>query len=109
MHGLRDRPLGKIAILAVVLLAAFLVSRSCGETRTDVSQAEATEIARAQIDFEPNDVRVRLQKRGIDSQPFWLVGLGVKRSDGCYERAVSVVVHANTGAIEEVRYAPATC
>ena len=105
-RALRDRPLGKLAILAAVLLAAFLVSRSCGDTRTDVSQDEAVVIAKAQVDFEPNDVRVRLQKRGFNSQPFWLVGLGVKGPDGSYEQAINVVIDAETGAVEEVRQAP---
>jgi Peptidase propeptide and YPEB domain len=103
---LRDRPLGRFAILAAVLLAAFLVSRSCGETRTDVSQEQAVAIAKAQVDFEPDDVRIRLQKRGVVSKPFWLVGLGIKEADGSYSQAVNVLIDAETGSVEEVRQAP---
>jgi hypothetical protein len=50
-RGLRDRPLGKIALFAAVLVAAVLVSRTCGATEADVSQDEAVEIARTQVDF----------------------------------------------------------
>jgi hypothetical protein len=92
-------------LLAAVLVAALLVSRSCGETSADVSQDEAVAIAEAQVDFEPNDVKVRLQKRGFNSRPFWLVGLGLKGADGGYEQAVNVLIDASTGAVEEVRRA----
>jgi len=81
---------------------ALLVARSCGSSETEISQDQAVAIARQQIDFEPNDVRVRFQKRGFNSQPFWLVGLGIKRADGTYERAVNVLINAQTGEVAAV-------
>ncbi len=68
-----------------------------------MSQEQAITIAKQQVDFEPNDVRVRFQKRGLNSEPFWLVGLGIKRADGTYERAVNVLVDADTGEVAEIR------
>jgi hypothetical protein len=72
---LRDRPLFKIGAVLVVLLAAFLVSRSCGAVGDEISQDQAVEIAKGQLDFEPDQFQVRLFKKGIDSHPYWAVSL----------------------------------
>ena len=58
-----------------VLLLAFLVSKSCGSTGDEVSQAEAVETARAAIDFEAEHHQIRLFKKGLDSHPYWGVSL----------------------------------
>jgi uncharacterized membrane protein YkoI len=102
-RALRDRPLGRALILALVIVAAVLVARSCGKTETKVSKEQAIEIARQQVSFEPDQVNVRLLKRGFQSQEVWLVGLGQKRPDGTYVTATSVLVDANTGQVLEVR------
>jgi hypothetical protein len=98
-RALRDRPLGKALILAAVLVAALLVSRSCGKTETEVSQEQAVAIARDAIAFDANYVQVRFQKRGLNSRPYWLVGLADRAADGSYEEYVSVLVDAQTGEI----------
>jgi Peptidase propeptide and YPEB domain len=90
-------------MLAAVLLAALLVARTCGERNTEISQEEAIAIAKQQVEFEPNDVRIRFQTRGVQSRPYWLVGLGLKRADASYEQAVNIVINADTGAVVEVR------
>lgn len=72
---LRDRPLFKVGAVLAVLLAAFLVSRSCGAVGNEISQDEAVAIARGQIGFEAQQFQVRLFKRGIDSHPYWGVSL----------------------------------
>lgn len=86
----------------MLLVAALLVARSCGKTDPEVSQDQAVEIAKREVSFEPNDVIVRLQKRGLTQDTYWLVGLGIKRADGSYERATSVLVDANTGEVAGV-------
>jgi Peptidase propeptide and YPEB domain len=86
-------------LLALVLVAALLVARSCGKTEAKVSQDDAIAIAEEQVDFEPNNVIIRLQKRGLRSDEFWLVGLGIKRPDGSYERATNVLIDADTGDV----------
>ena len=59
----------------VVLVVAFLVSRSCGSVGNDVTQSEAVAIARDAIDFEPEHHQIRLFKKGFDSHPYWGVSL----------------------------------
>jgi hypothetical protein len=102
-RGLRDRPLGKVALLLAVLLLAFLASRSCASRDKEVSQDEAVEIAREEVDFEPDRVGVRFVPRGIPSQPFWAVSLSTEDTEGRLERVTVVVVDARTGEIEEIR------
>lgn len=101
-RGLRSTAWGKALLLVLVLVAAVLVSRSCGKTDPRISQEQAVEIAEREVAFEPNDVRVRFQKRGLNQREFWLVGLGIKDPDGGYRRATNVLVDANTGQVAAV-------
>ena len=102
-RALRDRPLGKALILVAVLLAAVLVSRSCGRTEAKVSQEQAIAIAKKQVPFVPNHVLIRLMKRGFKSQPFWAVSLSQQQPDGSLENVTVVVLSATTGEIDEIR------
>jgi hypothetical protein len=98
-RAFRDRALGKALILVAVLVAAVLVARSCGKTEAQVSQDQAVAIAREAVDFEANYVQVRLQKRGLKGDEFWLVGLADRAADGSYRVYTSVLVDADTGEI----------
>ena len=74
-RGLRDSLAGKVVLLVAVLLLAFFVARTCGSSAPDVSQEEAIEIAKEQIDFEPEHVQIRNVPRGIEGQRSWMVSL----------------------------------
>jgi hypothetical protein len=102
-RGLRSRPLGKVALLLAVLLVAFLASRSCASRDTEISRDEAVEIAREEIDFEPDRVAVRFVPRGVQSRPSWAVSLSTEDAEGALERVTVVVVDGRTGAVAEVR------
>ncbi len=103
-RAFRDRPLGRVAILAVVLVVALLVARTCGATETEVTQEEATEIAKSTVtSFEPNNVMVRLLKRGLSSDEFWAVSLSTKLADGTLENIHVVVIDGQTGDVVEIR------
>ena len=102
-RGLRDSPFGKAAILVAVLLAALLVSRSCGSRETEISQEEAIEIARAEIDYEPDRVMTRFVPRGADSRANWAVSLSTVAEGGRLDRITVVVVDGRTGDVVETR------
>ena len=102
-RGLRDRPLGKVLLLLAVLLLAFLASRSCASRETEISQDEAVEIARGEVDFEPDRVSVRFLPRGVESRPTWAVSLSTENAEGALDRVTVVVVDGRTGAVAEVR------
>jgi hypothetical protein len=102
-RGFRDRRLGRVLIFAGVLLAALLVSKSCGKTEAEVGQDRAIAIAKQQVDFEPNRVTIRLVKQGLRQKELWLVGLGQRREDGSYVVATNVMLDADTGEVLEIR------
>ena len=87
----------------MILLAAFLVSRSCGSSSTSVSKEEAIEIASGAVDYEPDKVIVRFLQRGVRPQAFWAVSLQTLDGEGEIDRLTVVVVDAETGEIDEVR------
>jgi hypothetical protein len=74
-RAFRDRPLGRVAILALVLVVALLVARTCGSSEGDVSQDEAVEIAKGQIDFEPTSYQIRNVPSGLNQTRIWAVSL----------------------------------
>jgi hypothetical protein len=89
-------------MLAVVLVAALLVARTCGSSRPTVSQQEAIEIAKRQVVFQPNGVQIRNVPRGIEGQRSWAVSLytgSISRPGTC--RVVEV--NARTGEVIQVR------
>jgi hypothetical protein len=99
----RDRPLGRILVLLVVLAVAFIAAKSCASRDTEVSTDEAIEIARQEIDFEPDRTMVRFTPRGVDSRPFWAVSLSLLDPSGNPYRITVVLVNAETGEVEEIR------
>ena len=101
--GLRDRPLGKLALLAGVLLLALLVSRGCGSSGDEISKEEAIAIAEREVAYRPDRVQVRLVRRGFQSRPFWAVSLATLDSRGRLDRVTVVLVDAQTRDVEEVR------
>jgi hypothetical protein len=103
---LRDRPLGKLAILLVVLLAAFLVSRSCGSSGAEIDQDRAITIAQARLDFEPECAQVRFVRRGIRGGSLWAVSLWTLDEDGRFEQVTLVLVNARTGDVVQVNRNP---
>ena len=102
-RSFRDRPLFRVAVLALVLLLALLASRSCGSRDTEISQEEAVEIARGEVDYEPDRVSVRFLPRGFQSRPTWAVSLSTVGAEGDLTRITVVVVDGRTGEILEVR------
>ena len=87
--------------MLAVLVLAFGVSRSCGAVGDEVSQDDAVAIAKDAIDFEPQDVQIRLFKKGIKSHPYWGVSLYVgPRTNPTRCRVVEV--DAQSGAVARV-------
>jgi hypothetical protein len=89
-------------MLVVVLAAALLVARTCGSSQPSVSQDEAIEIAKDQVDFEPKAVQIRNVPRGLEGRRSWAVSLytgTIARPGTC--RVVEV--DASSGRVAQVR------
>jgi hypothetical protein len=100
-RGLRNRPLGRLLLLGVVLLGAFAVSRSCGSTDHPISKDEAIEIASESAELAPDRVQIRFVQRGIPPRQFWAVSLYTLDEDDRPDQVELVLVDAQTGEIDE--------
>ncbi|MGH3057674.1 MAG: hypothetical protein ACRDOP_12040 [Gaiellaceae bacterium] len=89
-------------LLILVLAVAFVASKSCASRDTEVDSDEAVEIARQEVDYEPERVMVRFTPRGIDSTPHWAVSLSLVDAAGNAERVTVVLVDARTGQVVEI-------
>jgi Peptidase propeptide and YPEB domain len=96
-RDVRDRALFRIAALAVVLLAAFLATKSCAR-QDNVSQSEAIAIAKEQVDFTPDKVQIRYVPQGVPPVYYWAVSLYTLQN-GQPNRVQVVLVNATTGAV----------
>jgi hypothetical protein len=90
-------------ILAVVLAAAFVIARSCGSTEADVPKEQAIEIARGEVDYDANEVQIRLVKRGLNQREIWLVSLVERDEADTILHATNVLIDADSGDIVEVQ------
>ena len=103
-RGLRDHPLGRVALLVLILVAALLVARTCGSSRGEITQDEAIEIAKDAASFEPCEQRVCVQVRyvpqGIPVRGFWGVVLSEKLdAEGQPNRTETFLVDVQTGEV----------
>jgi hypothetical protein len=88
----------------VGLLALGLVLVNVlGSGKPHVSDDRAVAIARARIDFKPEDHQIRFVRRGIPPRGYWVVSFFIRRQSGGYKRVTVVLVDAQTGKVAEVR------
>ena len=85
-----------------MLVAAFLASRSCASSGAEIDKDRAIEIAKGELDFEPECAQVRFVKRGIRGASSWAVSLWTLDAAGRFEKVTLVVLDARTGDILEV-------
>ena len=91
----------RLAVVAGVLVLAFVISRSSSQ---EVTQEEAVAKATQQVDFVPEDTQVRFLRQGIDRHPFWVVSLSTPGpTAGIYADLAVVRIDAESGEIVEFR------
>ena len=92
-----------MAVIAAVLVLAFVVSQTCQKSSVRFDKNQAIAKARAQVDFTPKRTQVRFLRQGLDSKPFWIVSLSTpgKRA-GTYHDLAVVRINANTGKVADV-------
>jgi hypothetical protein len=92
-----------LAVLGLVLAAAFVFAQTCQKDQVRVSKEQAIQTARQQVSFEPERTQIRFLRQGIDSKPFWMVSLSIPgEAEGTFRRIAVVRVNANTGNVEDV-------
>jgi len=91
-----------VAVVAALLVVAFVVSRTCARSEIQVSQEEALATATALVDFTPEDPQVRLLRQGLDRHPFWIVSLSTLSPDReRFTHLATVRINATDGEIVE--------
>jgi Peptidase propeptide and YPEB domain len=92
-----------LAVLGLVLVAAFVFAQTCQKDQVRVSKEQAIQTAREQVSFEPERTQIRMLRQGINSKPTWVVALSIPgEADGTFRRIALVKVDANTGEVEDV-------
>ena len=98
------RPRIDLRLVAILLLLplTFLASRSCGQDRHNISQAEAVAIAKRQVTYRPDGDNVRFVRRGIPSVAYWAVSLWQRDPDGGRRNVTIVVIDAQSGRVTQL-------
>jgi Peptidase propeptide and YPEB domain len=97
-RDLRDSRIFRVVLLAAVLLAAFAATKNCARQENKISQDEAVAIAKAHVDFTPDDFQIRYLPQGLPPVYYWAVSLYTVK-DGNPVRVQVVLVNATTGAV----------
>ena len=98
-RDLRDSWIFRVAVLLLVLVAAFALSRGCASAGRNVSPDEAVEIARASTAPQREKHYVRFVQQGIPPHPYWAVSLYDVGARGRRTNITVVLIDATTGDI----------
>ena len=96
----------RLAVLAGILIVAFFVAKGCQDRQVQVTQEQAVETAREQIDFEPTYTQVRFLRQGINRRGYWFVslsqpiGFSGDRPD-LFRNLAVIQIDAGTGEVGE--------
>jgi hypothetical protein len=93
-----------VAVIAAVLVLAFVVSQTCQKSSIRFDKSQAIAKAKAQVDFTPKRTQIRFLRQGLNSKPFWIVSLSRpgKRA-GTYSELAVIRIDANTGKVKDVQ------
>lgn len=98
----------RLAVLAGVLVLAFLVAKGCQAEDVQLTQEQAVELANEQVDFEPTYTQVRLLRQGLNRKAYWFVslsqpiGFSGDRPD-LFRRLAVVQIDSKTGEVDSVK------
>lgn len=91
--------------LAIVLLALAASGRLQASSGIEVEREQAVEIARTELDFEPERADARLVRQGFSLRPVWAVSFSIPTAGGdqdSFDRLMIVEVDAVSGEIGNV-------
>jgi hypothetical protein len=92
-----------LAVLGLVLVAAFVFAQTCQKDQVRVSKDQAIQTAREQVSFEPERTQIRMLRQGLNAKPFWIVSLSIPgETDDTFEQIAVVRIDANNGKVEDV-------
>ena len=97
----------RVAALLVLFGFTFFVVKACQDDQVRLTQDDAIALAEEQVDFEPENVQIRLLRQGLDRRPIWVVSLSIPLGDegpdpDFFRRLALVRIDANKGTVESV-------
>ena len=101
-----SRPAQFMVALGLLLMVGWL-NGCLGQDQVTITESEAVEIARAEIDFEPTEVSTKFGRAGFGARPVWAVLFLVLSADSDdpdgFEHRTVVEVDATNGEVNLVR------
>jgi hypothetical protein len=95
-----------VLVLLGVVVAAFLVSRSCQRNYVRITSQQAVAIGQREIGFHPEGHNIRLVQQGVPPRRYWAVSYWVRdpklACEGGYRKLTVVLVNGNTGEVGPV-------
>ena len=97
----------RVGVVVALFAFTFFVAKSCQDDQVQLTQAEAVERAKQEIDFEPENTQIRLLRQGLDRRPIWVISLSIPKGEEGpnpdeFERLALVRIDANSGEVESV-------
>jgi len=93
----------RVAVIASVLVLAFVAANTCQKSSIRLDKNQAIAKAEGAVDFEPQRTQVRFLRQGLNSRPYWVVSLSRPgERPGTFSALATVRINANTGKVETV-------
>ena len=105
MRSRRSRsPKVVLAVVAAILLVAFVASRTVQRQGQKVDQRQAVAIAEKAAGIDADQEVVRFLRTGVQERSHWAVALSVRQPDGSLKLHSTVLIDATNG--EVVQFTP---
>jgi hypothetical protein len=93
-----------VAVIAGVLVVAFIAAQTCQKSQIRVDKDQAIATAKERVDFTPRRTQIRLLRQGITSEPYWIVSLSIPTDqEDVFSKLALVKIDANTGKVDSVK------
>ncbi len=93
-----------MAVIAAVLVVAFIAAQTCQKSQIRVDKDQAIATARERVDFTPTRTQIRMLRQGVTSKPYWIVSLSIPTEQNDVFRKLALVkIDANTGKVDSVK------
>lgn len=97
-----SRPAATLLIGGTILVVLASLGLFTASRDTEIPKEQAVEIAKQQVDFEPEQIAIRFVRRTVRLAPAWAVSLSTVDESGDEIRLSVVQIDAATGEVLQV-------
>jgi hypothetical protein len=91
-----------LGVVAALLLAAFVASRTLQREGQRVDQRQAIVIAEKAAGIDADQKVVRFLRTGVKERSHWAVALSVRQPDGSLKLRATVLIDATNGQVVQL-------